>query len=253
MRQLRLKNNTQIDSIRTSSRMAAETLDMISEHISEGISLNEINILCHEYITLKLKAIPAPLNYFGFPKSICTSVNDVACHGIPNDYILKSNDTLNIDVTVIKDGWHGDTSRMYIVGDSVNQSDVDLIEKTHQAMMEAIDICKVGVSTSEIGRKIQDFSQKNNLSIVKEFCGHGIGKRFHEEPTIYHYYSNLPAMKMDIGMVFTIEPIFTFGNPSIITDIDGWTTRTVDGSVCAQWEHTIAIANSGAEILTRIK
>lgn len=252
MRQLRLKNNDQIDAIRTSSRMAAETLEMISEHVKEGVSLDYLNTICHQYITLDIKAIPAPLNYFGFPKSICTSVNDVACHGIPNNYILKSGDTLNIDVTVIKDGWHGDTSRMYIVGNDASKKDIELIDKTYQAMIKAIDLCKIGISTCKIGKCIQDFSNKHGLSIVKEFCGHGIGKRFHEEPTIYHYCSNLPSMNMEDGMVFTIEPILTFGSPEIITDIDGWTTRTVDGSTCAQWEHTIAITKSGAEILTKV-
>ncbi len=236
--------------MRDAGRLAAKTLDYIAPFVNPGVSTGELNDLCHDFI-IKHNAIPAPLNYKGFPKSICTSVNHVVCHGIPvYDKKLQNGDIINIDVTVILDGWHGDTSRMYFVGDKVPIKAKRLCEVTYQAMMLGIQQIKPGVLLSEVGRVIQEYSEKNGCSVVRDFCGHGIGKIFHAPPNILHYYDKENDIPLVEGMFFTVEPMINAGKYQVKMLDDGWTAVTRDKSLSAQYEHTIGVTAVGYEIFT---
>ncbi|WP_316354328.1 type I methionyl aminopeptidase [Candidatus Trichorickettsia mobilis] len=235
--------------MRVAGKLAAETLDFITDHVYPGVTTNHLNDLCHDFIIAR-KAIPAPLNYRGFPKSICTSVNHVVCHGIPNDRQLKDGDIVNIDVTVIVDGWHGDNSRMYYVG-NIGIKQKRLIQITYEAMMLGIEQVKPGVHLGDIGHAIQSYAEKNNYSVVRDYTGHGVGKIFHTEPTVFHHGTKGTGAILKEGMFFTIEPMINTGAPdTILSRLDGWTVTTRDKSLSAQFEHTIGVTQTGYEIFT---
>ena len=237
--------------MREAGRLASKTLERISEFVAPGISTGKLDEICHRYITEDLECIPAPLNYKGFPKSICTSINQVVCHGIPSESrILKDGDILNIDVTVIKDGFHGDTSKMFMVG-SEKPHAKRLINITQECMYEAIKIVKPGARLGDIGYKIQSIAESNHYSVVRDYCGHGIGRVFHEDPQILHYGIPNTGLTLKEGMCFTIEPMINIGSHKTkLSKKDGWTVETIDGRLSAQWEHTILVTNSGYEVLT---
>lgn len=250
-----IKNKQEIEHMREAGRLAAEVLDMITPYVKSGISTHELDKICHRYITEIQDAIPAPLNYHGFPKSICTSINHVVCHGIPSEQdILKDGDIINIDVTVIKNGYHGDTSKMFMIG-HVSEADRRLCRITQEALYCAIKKIKPGVKLGEIGTAIEKFIKKSSnanqrFSIVKDYCGHGIGAGFHEDPQIIHYKNNDMTI-LKSGMCFTIEPMINLGRHQTILDKnDHWTVSTVDGKKSAQWEHTLLVTPTGVEILT---
>jgi methionyl aminopeptidase len=249
-----IKSQDEIAKMRIAGKLASEVLEMIEPHVKAGITTNELNTLCADYTENVQNAISAPLNYHDFPKSICTSVNHVVCHGIPDDTILADGDIVNIDITVIKDGYHGDTSKMFLIGE-VSPEDSRLCRITQESLYLALKKVKPGATFGEIGTTIQKFTKKskNSLgkySIVEEYCGHGIGKVFHEEPQIVHYKNN-DKTKMEVGMCFTIEPMVNLGKASTILDkTDNWTVYTTDGKKSAQWEHTIVVTKTGCEILT---
>ena len=223
---------------------------MIGDYVKSGISTGELDKICHDYIINQQKAIPAPLNYRGFPKSICTSVNHQVCHGIPsNEKILKDGDIVNIDVTVIKDGFHGDTSKMFLIGKSSILAE-RLCRVTRECMIEAINIVKPGLHIGDIGAVIEEHAHNNNFSVVRDYCGHGIGKNFHEMPQILHYGNRNTGMKLLEGMTFTIEPMINEGRYKTKVLNDGWTVVTQDRSLSAQWEHTVLVTKNGSEILT---
>ncbi|NQY36298.1 MAG: type I methionyl aminopeptidase [Alteromonadaceae bacterium] len=245
-----IKNQQEIEKMRIAGQLAAELLEMIEPHVKAGISTNELDAICAKYTEEVQQAISAPLNYHGFPKSICTSINHVVCHGIPDDTELVDGDVINIDVTVIKDGFHGDSSKMFLIGD-VSLVDSRLCRLTQEALYLAIKKVKPGVAFGEIGATIQKFIKKaGRYSIVKEYCGHGIGSEFHEEPQIVHYKNN-DKTKIQEGMCFTIEPMINLGRANTILDKeDNWTVYTIDGKKSAQWEHTLVVTKTGCEILT---
>lgn len=222
---------------------------MIEPFVKPGVTTDELNDICHDFIINEQQAIPAPLNYRGFPKSICTSVNQQVCHGIPGKKKLKTGDIINIDITVIKDGYHGDTSKMFYVG-KVNPAAKRLCEVAHKAMYTGINMVKPGVRLGDIGHAIQTFAESHHTSIVREYCGHGIGKEFHEEPQVLHYGKANTGVEIREGMTFTIEPMVNLGKPQIRTLADEWTVVTKDRSLSAQWEHTILATRTGFEILT---
>jgi len=235
--------------MRTAGRLAAEVLDMIGEHVRAGVTTDELDAICHEHIVVKQKAVPAPLNYRGFPKSICTSVNHVVCHGIPGDRVLKSGDSLNIDITVIKEGFHGDTSRMFFVGKpSVAAQRVSRV--SHEAMRRGIRMVRPGARLGDIGHAIQRYVESHGCSVVREYCGHGIGLEFHEDPQVLHYGRPGTGMDLRPGMTFTIEPMVNAGRRHVKLLPDGWTVVTKDHSLSAQWEHTILVTEDGHEVLT---
>ena len=237
--------------MREAGRLASKTLEMISEFVAPGISTGKLDEICHRYITEDLECIPAPLNYKGFPKSICTSINQVVCHGIPSESkILKDGDILNIDVTVIKDGFHGDTSKMFMEG-SEKPHAKKLINITQECMYEAIKIVRPGARLGDIGYKIQSIAESNHYSVVRDYCGHGIGRVFHEDPQILHYGIPNTGLTLKEGMCFTIEPMINIGSHKTkLSKKDGWTVETIDGRLSAQWEHTVLVTNSGYEVLT---
>lgn len=235
--------------MRAAGKLCAEVLDYITAHVAPGVATNQLNDLCHEYIIGK-KAIPAPLNYRGFPKSICTSVNHVVCHGIPSDKKLKDGDIVNIDVTVIVDGWHGDSSRMYFVGKPSIKSE-RLTRVTYEAMMIGINMAKPGVTLGDIGHAIQTYAESHGYSVVRDYTGHGIGQVFHDEPAVLHYGKPGTGEVLKEGMFFTIEPMVNAGaKDTILSKFDDWTVTTRDKSLSAQFEHTIGITKDGAEIFT---
>ena len=237
------------EHMRKAGGVAAQVLDFITEYVVPGVSTNFLNDLCHNYI-VERKAIPAPLNYKGFPKSICTSVNHVVCHGIPNARLLKNGDIINIDVTVILEGWHGDTSRMFYVGE-VPIKAKRLVQITYDAMMLGIEQVKPGATTGDIGHAIQKYVEKHNYSVVREYTGHGVGKIFHDEPTILHYGNPATGDVLKEGMFFTVEPMVNAGRyETILSNLDGWTVTTRDKSLSAQFEHTIGVTKDGFEIFT---
>jgi methionyl aminopeptidase len=238
------------EKMRRAGRFAAEVLDMITAHVKPGITTEKINDLCHEMI-VKHGAIPAPLHYRGFPKSVCTSVNHVVCHGIPSkDQVLKDGDIVNIDVTVIVDGWHGDTSRMYLVGD-VAIKPKRLCQVTYEAMMKGIEQVKPGATLGDIGHAIQHYVEAQEYSVVRDYCGHGIGEIFHDSPNVLHYGKAGSGMKLTEGMFFTVEPMVNAGKPDTkLNEKDGWTVTTRDRSLSAQFEHTIGVTKNGYEIFT---
>ena len=237
--------------MRVAGKLASEVLEMIEEYVRPGISTGELDHLCHEFIVNEQNAIPAPLNYNGFPKSICTSINHVICHGIPsNDKVLKSGDIINIDITVIKDGFHGDTSKMFLVGKTAGHAE-RLVRVTQECLYKAIDLVRPGVTLGDIGYVIQQHGEAHNYSIVREYCGHGIGRVFHEEPQVLHYGKPKSGLQIEEGMTFTIEPMLNAGSRHTkLSKKDGWTVTTKDRRLSAQWEHTLVVNASGCEILT---
>jgi len=245
-----IKSQQEIEKMRIAGQLASDVLEMIGPHVKAGVTTDELNTICAEYTDKVQNAISAPLNYHSFPKSICTSVNHVVCHGIPDDTVLTNGDIINIDITVIKDGFHGDTSKMFLIGD-VSPEESRLCRITQEALYVGIKKVKPGNTFGDIGTAIQKFIKKSGrYSIVKEYCGHGIGTEFHEEPQIVHYKNN-DKEKMEEGMCFTIEPMINLGRANTITDKeDNWTVYTVDGKKSAQWEHTIVVTKTGCEILT---
>ena len=239
------------EAMRRAGRLAAETLDMIGPHVRVGVSTGELDRICHDYIVAR-GAIPAPLGYRGFPKSICTSVNHVVCHGIPGDKRLVDGDILNIDVTVILDGWHGDTSRMFHVGD-VGVRARRLCDVTYEAMMAGIDVVRPGATLGDVARAIQSHAEGNRFSVVRDFCGHGLGRVFHDAPSVLHYHDRenpLMGMVLRPGMFFTIEPMINAGDWRVKILGDGWTAVTRDKSLSAQFEHSIGVTADGVEIFT---
>jgi methionine aminopeptidase type I len=235
--------------MRVAGRLAAEVLDMIGPHIVPGVTTDELNRICHDYIVGPQQAIPAPLGYRGFPKSICTSVNHVVCHGIPGDKKLKQGDIVNVDITVIKDGYHGDTSRMFHVGKPLPHA-ARLCEITREALWRGIRVVRPGARLGDIGATIQGFVEASHYSVVREYCGHGIGKGFHEDPQVLHYGTPGTGLELEAGMTFTIEPMVNAGRRDVRLLPDGWTVITRDHSLSAQWEHTILVTPAGCEVLT---
>ena len=248
------KSPQEIEKMRVAGKLASEVLDYISPFVKPGITTAEIDKLCHDYMVNVQETIPAPLNYAPpgyspYPKSICTSVNHQVCHGIPGEKKLKTGDIVNIDVTVIKNGYHGDTSRMYYVGEPPIQAK-RLCEITYESMWRGIDEIRPGKYLGDVGHAIQSFAEGKGCSIVKEFCGHGIGAKFHEEPQVLHYGRIGTGLQLKAGMIFTVEPMVNAGKAPIRQLADGWTIVTKDHSLSAQWEHTILVTNSGFEVLT---
>ncbi len=249
-----IKNQHDVEKMRIAGKLASEVLDFITPHVVHGVTTDRLDKLCHDYIVTVQQAIPAPLNYAPdghkpYPKSICTSINQQICHGVPSDKALKNGDIVNIDITVIKDGYHGDTSRMFYVGEVTNQAK-RLCEITYQAMWLGINKVKAGASLGDIGYVIQSFAEKSGYSVVREFCGHGIGKVFHEEPQVLHYGKPGTGPTLKAGMMFTIEPMINAGKRDIKQMPDGWTIVTKDRSLSAQWEHTILVTDHGYEVMT---
>jgi methionyl aminopeptidase len=244
-----IKSAEDIEKMRIAGRLAAEVLEMIGEYVKAGATTDELDRICHDYIVNEQDAIPAPLNYRGFPKSICTSVNHCVCHGIPADKKLKNGDIINIDVTVIKDGYHGDTSKMFFVGKAQPFAQ-RLVEVTHKALWTGIELVKPGTTLGDIGNAIQTYVESEHFSVVHEYCGHGIGKGFHEDPQILHYGKVGTGMALQEGMTFTIEPMVNAGNRHVKLMPDGWTVITKDRKLSAQWEHTILCTADGYEVLT---
>ena len=245
-----IKTPEEIDKMRIAGRLAADVLQMIESHVQLGVTTDELDKICHDYIVNEQKAIPAPLNYKGFPKSICTSVNHVICHGIPADKTLKNGDIINIDVTVIYQGYHGDTSKMFFVG-SPSIKTKRLVQITYECMKLGIDMVKPGVLLGDIGYEIQQHAENNDYSVVREYCGHGIGREFHEDPQILHYGLQGSGLAIEEGMIFTIEPMINMGKRHVKLLADGWTVVTKDRSLSAQWEHTILATSEGHEVLTK--
>ncbi len=243
------KTAAERDGMRAAGRLAAEVLDMIGPHVQPGVSTDELDAICHRYITETQGAVPAPLNYRGFPKSICTSVNHVVCHGIPGERKLKKGDIVNIDITVIKDGWHGDTSRMFYAGEPT-VSGRRVSEISHEAMRRAIEMVAPGVRLGDIGHLIQTYVEGEHCSVVREYCGHGIGLAFHEDPQVLHHGKPGTGMTLLPGMTFTIEPMVNAGKRHVRLLPDNWTVVTKDHSLSAQWEHTILVTEDGHEVLT---
>ena len=251
---VQIKSSQDIEHLRVAGRLAGELLDYITPFVQPGITTNELDRLCHDYMVNVQHTIPAPLNYAPgghtpYPKSICTSVNQQICHGVPGDKILKRGDIINIDVTVIKDGWHGDSSRMFCVGETSTHAK-RLCEITYEAMWHGIVKVRPGATLGDIGHAIQTFTEANGYSVVREFCGHGIGRRFHEEPQVLHYGRPGQGLTLQPGMVFTIEPMVNAGRREIRQLADGWTIVTRDRSLSAQWEHMLVVTESGYEVLT---
>lgn len=249
-----IKTSQEIEKMRVAGRLAAEVLDYITPYVKPGITTGELDTLCHNYMVDVQKTIPAPLNYAPpghspFPKSICTSVNKQICHGIPGEKKLKNGDIVNIDITVISDGYHGDTSRMFYVGEPSIQSK-RLCELTFEAMWRGIDEVAPGKRLGDIGHAIQKLAEGVGYSVVREFCGHGIGAKFHEDPQVVHYGRPGTGLKLEPGMIFTIEPMINAGKAAIRHLPDGWTVTTKDNSLSAQWEHTILVTDDGYEVLT---
>lgn len=237
------------EAMREAGRLAAETLDMITEYVEPGVTTDRLNTLCHDFI-VKRGGICAPLNYRGFPKSVCISINHVVCHGIPGDKKLKKGDILNIDVTPTVNGWHGDSSRMYVVGKSSVKAS-RLIDVTYESLMRGIEVVKPGATTGDIGHAIQSFAEKNRCSVVRDFCGHGLGQVFHDVPNVVHYGIPGEGVELRAGMFFTIEPMINLGDWQVKVLSDGWTAVTKDRSLSAQFEHSLAVTEDGYEIFTR--
>ncbi len=229
--------------------LAAEVLAMIAEHVKPGITTERLDQICHEYIVQVQKAIPGNVGYQGYPKTVLTSVNDVVCHGIPSATELRDGDILNIDVAVVKDGWYGDTSRMYVVGQASDQA-LRLVKTTYEALCAGIRVVRPGATLGDIGHAIEQVAAREGFSVVRDFCGHGIGKVYHDEPQILHYGKPGQGMKLKAGMIFTIEPMLNAGKYQVKTLADGWTVKTRDQSLSAQWEHMVAVTPTGFEVLS---
>jgi methionyl aminopeptidase len=251
---IHVKTPDEIEKMRLAGRLAAEVLDFIAPHVVAGVTTGKLDKLCHDYMVEVQGTVPAPLNYAPpghrpYPKSICTSVNHQVCHGVPGDKVLRAGDIVNIDITVIKDGWHGDTSRMFYVGEPSVQAR-RLCEVTYECMWKGIAVVRPGAALGDIGAAIQKHAEANGFSVVREFCGHGIGKRFHEEPQILHYGRPGQGLRLEAGMTFTIEPMINAGRRDIRQLADGWTIVTADHSLSAQWEHTVLVTEDAFEVLT---
>lgn len=244
-----IKTVDEIEKMRVAGKLASDVLVMIEPHIKPGVTTEELDKICHDYMVNEQKTIPAPLNYKGFPKSICTSINHVVCHGIPGPKKLKKGDLLNIDVTVIKDGYHGDTNKTYYVG-KPSVLAKRLTETAYDAMWRGIEQVKPGATLGDIGHAIQQCTEGNRFSVVRDFCGHGIGKQFHAEPQVLHYGQPGTGLALKAGMTFTIEPMINAGKYPVTVLPDGWTAVTKDRSLSAQWEHTILVTDDGFEVLT---
>ena len=235
--------------MRVAGKLAADVLEMITPHVVAGITTGELDKICHDYIVDVQQAIPAPLNYHGFPKSICTSVNQQVCHGIPGDKKLKKGDIINIDITVIKDDYHGDTSMMFCIGEpSIKAKRV--CDISYECLKRGIRLVKPGAFLGDIGAVIQQYAEANSCSVVREYCGHGIGKKFHEDPQVLHYGQAGTGVQLEAGMTFTIEPMINVGKRDVKVLGDNWTVVTKDRSLSAQWEHTILVTDDGYEVLT---
>jgi len=251
---IHIKTQEEIEKMRVAGRLAGEVLDYIEPFMKPGITTNEVDRLCHDYMVNVQGCIPAPLNYAPsgyapYPKSICTSINHQVCHGVPSEKVLKSGDIINLDITTIKDGYHGDTSRMFQIGECSIQAK-RLCEITFECMWLGIEAVKPGAHLGDIGAVIQKYAEKNGFSVVREFCGHGIGAKFHEDPQVLHYGKAGTGVKLEPGMIFTIEPMINAGKAAIRELADGWTIVTKDHSLSAQWEHTLLVTETGYEILT---
>jgi len=244
-----IKTPEEIEKMRVAGKLAAEVLEMIAPHVKEGITTEELNTICHDYIVNVQLAIPAPLNYHGFPKSICTSINHQVCHGIPGKRKLKDGDIINIDITVIKDGYHGDTSKMFCVGKPSIKAK-HAVKVAHECLFIGIEMVKPGIHLGDIGHAIQKHAESNRCSVVREYCGHGIGRVFHEDPQVLHYGEPGTREILKAGMTFTIEPMVNIGKPHTKLLPDNWTVVTKDRSLSAQWEHTLLVTDTGVEILT---
>jgi methionyl aminopeptidase len=249
-----LKSPEEMGRMRIAGRLASEVLDFIAPQVRPGITTGRLNDLCHDYMVNVQQTVPAPLNYAPpgykpFPKSICTSVNHQVCHGVPGERVLKAGDILNIDITVIKDGYHGDCSRMFYVGEPNIQAR-RLVDVTHECMWPGIRAVRPGARLGDLGAAIQAHAEKHGFSVVREFCGHGIGRKFHEEPQVLHYGKAATGLVLEAGMTFTVEPMINAGKPGIRELADGWTIVTKDHSLSAQWEHTVAVTETGFEVLT---
>ncbi|MCA4918688.1 MAG: type I methionyl aminopeptidase [Roseomonas sp.] len=247
-RRITIHKPEEFAGMRRAGKLAAETLDMITAHVRPGISTGEIDKLCHDYM-VERGAIPATLGYRGYTKSSCTSVNHVVCHGIPGDRVLVDGDIINIDVTVILDGWHGDSSRMYVAGEASTKAKL-LMDVTYDAMMKGIAAIRPGATLGDIGHAIQVHVEKHRFSVVRDFCGHGIGRHFHEPPNILHFGRPGEGPKLKPGMFFTVEPMVNAGRPEVKILDDGWTAVTRDRSLSAQFEHMVAVTDNGVEIFT---
>lgn len=244
-----IKTADEIEKMRIAGRLAAEVLEMIEPHIKPGVTTDELDQICHDYIVNEQTAIPAPLNYRGFPKSICTSVNHQVCHGIPSQKKLKRGDIVNVDITVIKDDFHGDTSKMFSIGESSVLAR-RLTKVAHEALWIGIRKVKPGIQLGDIGHAIQTYVESNNYSVVREYCGHGIGRNFHEDPQVLHYGTPGSGVVLQPGMCFTIEPMVNAGKRNVKSLPDGWTVVTKDRSLSAQWEHTLLVTDVGCDVLT---
>jgi methionyl aminopeptidase len=245
-----IKKADEIEKMRVAGRLAADVLDMILPYVQPGVTTEELDRICHDYIVNTQQAIPAPLNYHGFPKSICTSINHQVCHGIPGKRILKQGDIINIDITVIKDGFHGDTSKMFCVG-QVSPLARRLVQVTYECMCIGIEMVRPGIHLGDIGYAIQNHAELQNFSVVREYCGHGIGRLFHEEPQVLHYGKPGIGLVLEPGLTFTIEPMINAGKRYVKLMPDNWTVVTKDHSLSAQWEHTVLVTDDSFEVLTK--
>jgi methionyl aminopeptidase len=247
---VKLRTAEQIAKMRVAGQLAAEVLELIGDYVVPGVSTEELDRICHDHIVNVQKAIPACLGYRGFPKSVCTSVNQVVCHGIPSDKkILKKGDIINIDVTVIKDGWYGDTSKMYLVGE-VPEHSQRLVKVSQECLYKGIEMVRPGVRLGDIGHAIQTYAESHYYSVVRDYCGHGIGDEFHQEPQILHYGKPGTGLELKEGMTFTIEPMVNAGRYQTKIKRDGWTVETKDGRLSSQWEHTMLVTADGVEVFT---
>jgi methionyl aminopeptidase len=244
-----IKTPDEIQKMRVAGRLASEVLDMIAPHVQPGVTTDELDRICHDYMVNVQDAIPAPLNYHGFPKSICTSVNHQVCHGIPGPKVLKKGDIVNIDITVIKDGYHGDTSRMFHVGEPTIKGQ-RICDIAYECMVRGIQQVRPGARLGDIGHAIQSYAEAEGCSVVREYCGHGTGRNFHEDPQVLHYGKPGTGTELRTGMVFTVEPMINLGKRQIKVLGDDWTVVTKDHSLSAQWEHTLAVTETGYELLT---
>ena len=248
---INLKSLQEIDCMRTAGQLAAEVLDVVTPFVIPGVSPEELDNICFKHITEVQKAVPANVGYRGYKKTICASVNQVICHGIPSENkILKDGDIINIDVTVLKDGWHGDTSKMFLVGKTKPHNE-RLVKVTQECLYKAIELVKPGARLGDIGAVIQQHAEQNHYSVVEDYCGHGIGKVYHDDPQVLHYGKFGTGLELKAGMCFTIEPMINQGKKHTKLLSDGWTVETKDGRNSAQWEHTIAVTEQGFEVLTR--
>ena len=248
---INLKNSDQISKMQIAGKLAAEVIEMIEPFVVPGVSTEELDNRCYEFIVNQQKAIPANIGYNGFEKTICSSINQVICHGIPSEKkILKNGDIINIDVTVIRDGWHGDTSKMFLVGKTQPHNE-RLVKVAQECLYKAIDVVKPGAHLGDIGAVIQEHAEKNHYSVVEDYCGHGIGRVYHEDPQVLHYGKFGRGIEIQEGMCFTIEPMINQGSKYTKILSDGWTVETKDGRNSAQWEHTLAVTSSGVEVLTK--